>query len=131
MTRFSLIVLMALGSAMMWIGLPIGLVFIASRVADSPQPSLGPYLIVLIGLPIGMTLVGKWLASLDRRYDALSGALDEGPRRASWMRSMRDERTPQPRRSVLSTVMVLSVRACLLVLAIWFFAFAGSSLPGA
>jgi hypothetical protein len=65
---------MAVGSVLMWLGLPAGLVFLASRVADSPNPSMGPYLLILIGLPVGL---------------------------------------------------------CLLAFGIWFFAFAGSSLPGA
>ena len=46
-----LVLLMAVGSVVMWIGVPVGLIYLASRVADSSQPSAGPYLLVLIGLP--------------------------------------------------------------------------------
>jgi hypothetical protein len=43
---------------------------------------------------------------------------------------MRGERdTPRPR-SVLDVVMIASVTLALIAFAIWFFAFAGSSLPG-
>ena len=45
----------------MWVGLPIALVYLASRVADSPEPSMGPYLLILIGLPVGMVIIGKAL----------------------------------------------------------------------
>ena len=131
MTRVFLIALMAIGSAMMWIGLPIGLVYLASQVASSAQPSLGPYMIVLVGLPVGMTVIGKCLAALDRRYGAVTGIADETYRQPTWLRSMRGERAPARRRSVLDTVMIISVGVCLFVLAIWFFFFAGSSLPGA
>ena len=126
----AMIALMAFGSAMMWLGLPIGLIYLASQVADSTQPSLGPYLIVIVGLPVGMTLIGKGLASLDRAYARRAGDLDTGPHRAAWLKSLRAERGSTHKRSVLDVVMVLSVTFCLLCMAIWFFAFAGSSLPG-
>ena len=38
-----LIALMAFGSVLMWIGVPVGLIYLASRLADSPTPSMGPY----------------------------------------------------------------------------------------
>ena len=125
----AMVALMAIGSAMMWIGLPLGLIYLASQVADSSQPSLGPYMIVIVGLPVGMTLIGKGLAALGRTYDRTVGQADDKIQRATWLKSMRAERTSTRRRSVLDVVMVLSVSFCLLCMAIWFFAFAGSSLP--
>jgi hypothetical protein len=56
-----LVLLMAAGSVVMWIGVPLGLIYLASRIADSSAPSLGPYLLVFIGLPVGMALIGKRL----------------------------------------------------------------------
>ena len=115
----------------MWLGVPLGLVYAASKIADSSQPSLGPYLLVLFGLPIGMALVGKGLGMLDRTHQRITGIGDEGGRRraSSWNRSMRAERTSTRRGGVLDRVMIISVGVALLAFAIWFFAFAGSSLP--
>lgn len=125
-----LIALMALGSIAMWIGLPIALLYLASNIADSSQPSLGPYLLVLIGLPVGMFAFVKVLAALDRAYARVTGREDD-PYQPAWMRSLRGERSSAQRSAtVLDVVMVLSVGAALLVGAIWFFLFAGSSLPG-
>ena len=122
---------MAIGSVVMWLGVPLGLVYLASKIADSSQPSLGPYLLVLFGLPIGMALVGKGLGILDRAHQRLTGIGDEGPRRASWNRSLRGERTSTRRGGILDRVMIVSVAVALLAFGIWFFGFAGSSLPGA
>ena len=61
-----LVLLMAVGSVVMWIGVPLGLIYLASQLADSSHPSAGPYLLVLVGLPIGMAIVGKCLGILDR-----------------------------------------------------------------
>jgi hypothetical protein len=126
-----LVLLMAVGSVLMWVGLPLLLVWLASRLADSPQAALGPYLVVLVGLPVGMLLIGKALAVLDRAHGRLTGNVPEGPQRAVWLESMRGDRERRRRRSVLDAVMVLSVLACVAAMAVWFFAFAGSSLPGA
>ena len=126
-----LIALMAFGSVLMWIGVPVGLVYLASQVADSPTPSMGPYLLILIGLPVGMVAVGKALGALDRYHGRITGLDDGKPQQAVWMKSMRGERERRRRRSVLDTVMIVSVAIALLLSAIWFFGFAGSSLPGA
>jgi hypothetical protein len=126
-----LIALMAVGSVLMWIGVPVGLVYLASRLADSPTPSMGPYVLILIGLPVGMVAVGKLLGALDRYHGRITGLDDGKPQQAAWLKSMRGERERRRRRSVLDTVMVVSVGVALVLSAIWFFAFAGSSLPGA
>jgi hypothetical protein len=125
-----LVLLMAVGSVVMWIGVPLGLIYLASQIADSSQPSAGPYLLVLVGLPVGMAIVGKFLGYLDRVHGRLTGR-HEDRRRASWLRSMRAERPQSGRAGVLDQVMIVSVALALVAFAIWFFAFAGSSLPTA
>jgi hypothetical protein len=126
-----LVLLMAAGSIAMWIGLPLGLIWLASAVSDSSEPSLGPYLLILLGLPVGMFAIGKCLGVLDRAHGRITGRLDDAPVRAAWLQSMRDERAPRRRRrSVLDTVMIVSVLAALAAGAVWFVAFAGSPLPG-
>ena len=126
-----LIALMAIGSVVMWIGVPVALIYAASRLADSPKPSMGPYLLILIGLPVGMIAIGKVLGAIDRYHGRVTGLDDGKPVQAAWMRSMRGERDRKRRRSVLDAVMIISVGVALVLGAIWFFAFAGSSLPGA
>jgi hypothetical protein len=125
----ALVLLMAIGSVLMWVGVPLGLIYAASQLADTPNPSLGPYLLVLIGLPLGMAAIGKGLGALDRLHTRITGA-ETDRYRPGWTRSMRGERTVTRRGGVLDRVMVVSVAVAVLAFAIWFFAFAGSSLPG-
>jgi hypothetical protein len=126
-----LIALMAIGSVVMWIGVPVALIYAASRLADSPKPSMGPYVLILVGLPLGMMAVGKLLGALDRYHGRVTGLDDGKPEQAAWMKSMRGDRERKRRRSVLDSVMIISVGVALLLFGVWFFAFAGSSLPGA
>ena len=126
----ALVALMALGSVLMWIGVPLALVYVASQLADTPEPSMGPYLLIIIGLPVGMAVVGKGLGALNRAHIRLTGAeVDEY--RPGWTRSLRGERQVERRGGVLDRVMIVSVAIAALVFAVWFFGFAGSSLPGA
>jgi hypothetical protein len=126
----ALVLAMAIGSVLMWLGVPLGLVYLASKLADTPNPSMGPYLLVIVGLPVGMAVIGKGLGWLDRLHTRLTGAeVDEY--RPAWMRSMRGERTTTRRGGVLDKVMIVSVGVAVVAFAVWFFGFAGSSLPNA
>ena len=124
-----LVALMALGSVVMWFGVPLGLIYLASKLADTPNPSMGPYLLVLIGLPVGMAVVGKALGALNRAHIRLTGA-EVDDYRPGWTRSMRAERKTDRRGGVLDRVMIISVALAGVAFAVWFFGFAGSSLPG-
>jgi hypothetical protein len=124
-----LVLLMALGSVVMWIGVPLGLIYLASHLSGSSNPSVGPYLLILVGLPVGMAIIGKLLGWLDRLHSRLTGRVDERRRPAAWMRSLRAERGSTRSTGVLDRVMLISVILAVAVFAVWFFGFAGSSLP--
>jgi hypothetical protein len=124
-----LIALMAIGSVLMWIGFPFGWIWFASHLQRGTDPSLGPYVMVLFGLPLTMVVLGKILAALDRRYGRIMGQTPESRRRLPWMKSMRGERGSSHQRTVLDIVMIISVSIAGTAFGIWFFVFAGSSLP--
>ena len=127
-----LIALMAVGSVVMWLGVPLGLIYGASRLADTSAPTLGPYLLVFIGLPIGMAVMAKLLGYLDRVHQSYTRTGDDRPQQAPWMRSMRGEREDYMRKrhgtSAIERVVVYSVSAAVLVFNVWFFFFSGSPM---
>ncbi len=124
-----LIALMAVGSVFLWIGIPIGWIYAVSHMVDSSQPSLGPYVLLIFGIPITMWLFYKLLFGLDHVYARVTGQQSEVRFRAPWLKSMRGERTTARRLTVLEMTMIISVSIALLAFGIWFFGFAGSSLP--
>lgn len=75
------------------------------------------------------------LTRLSAAYDELSGRPDTARRTSPWLRSMRGEREEFARQregiSGVERVVVISVVAAALAFEIWFFFFAGSSLPSA
>jgi hypothetical protein len=124
-----LIVLMAVGSIAMWIVVPVGLVYLASQLQSSSQPSLGPYLVVIFGLPIGMVVIGKLLGRLDRYYHRVTRTERDVRVQVPWLKSMRGERGSGRPFRMLNVVMVASVSLAGIAFGVWFFFFAGSSLP--
>ena len=124
-----LILLMAVGSVVLWIGVPLGWIWLASNIVDSSEPSMTPYVMVLVGIPLTMVVVGKGLAQLNRVYGEVTGTTPTVRVVLPWHRSMRGERDAGQPRTVLDVVMVCSVAVALVLFGLWFFLFAGSSIP--
>jgi hypothetical protein len=124
-----LILLMAAGSIAMWVVVPVFWLWLGSKLQEGSSPTLGPYLLVIVGIPVTMVIIGKILARLDRLYAAVLRAPRQQRVQASWQKSMRGERGSTRQRTILDSVMVVSVSIALVAFGIWFFAFAGSSLP--
>ena len=124
-----LIALMAIGSIMMWLGAPIFWIWLASHTVDSSQPQLGAYMLVIVGIPTTMVILGKALSKLNRIYAEMMGTVSEVRVPAPWLRSLRGERESTRPRTVLDVVMVWSVGLAVVVMGFWFFFIAGSSLP--
>jgi hypothetical protein len=124
-----LIGLMAIGSVVLWIGVPLGWIWLASNIVDSSEPSMTPYVMVLVGIPLTMVVVGKGLAQLNRVYGEVTGTTPTVRVVLPWHRSLRGERDAGHPRTVLDVVMVCSVTVALVLFALWFFLFAGSSIP--
>lgn len=124
-----LIGLMAIGSVVLWIGVPLGWIWLASNIVDSSEPSMTPYVMVLVGIPLTMVVVGKGLAQLNRVYGEVTGTTPTVRVVLPWHRSMRGERDAGHPRTVLDVVMVCSVTVALVLFVLWFFLFAGSSIP--
>jgi hypothetical protein len=126
-----LILLMAVGSIVMWLGVPLGWIYAVSQSVESSQPTMGPYVLLLFGIPASMVAMGKFLGKLNRIYGEVTHTTPEVKVRMPWHRSMRGERDSGRPRTVLDVVMVVSVAAAMALFGIWVFLFAGSSLPGA
>jgi hypothetical protein len=124
-----LVLLMAVGSVFLWIGIPVGWVWIASRTVKTSQPSFGPYVLVLLATPLSMWLCGKVLFRLNAVYSRVTGQTHEVRTQLPWHRSMRGERVVSRPTTVLDLVMIVSVSVALLAFGVWFFFFAGSSIP--
>jgi hypothetical protein len=119
-----LVLLMAIGSILMWIGVPAFWLWLASQLATSSQPSLGLYVLVLVGIAVTMGVVAKLLGIVNRIHMAMTGRLPRQRHETVWLKSMRGDESKRREQGVLANVMAFSVGLALLVMAIWFFFFA-------
>ena len=124
-----LIAVMVAGSLLMWIGAPLFWLWLGSQLQSGSQPTLGPYILVLVGVIVSMVVLGKLLSALDRLYARVMHRDTAVRVRMPWHRSMRGERTSGRPTRVVDVVMVASVSSALLLFGAWFFLLAGSSLP--
>jgi hypothetical protein len=124
--EYVLVAAIFLGSLVMWIGLPLGWLWLVTRVIHHyPEAYAG----ALFGCPVTMTLLGLMLARLDSFYLRLRGGHPEHHRTA-WLKSLSGERPGRRPRTVLETSMTISVVLAMIAITIWFFFYAHSYMPG-
>jgi len=129
LAAYGLVALMALGSVAMWVGSPLGWLWIASQLVETNVPTGGGYLIVLAGLVVTTLLLGRLLAALDRAHSAMLGLERDTRVRHAWHESATGGRGSRGQAGVLERVMVVSVALALLGMVAWFVLLAGSPLP--
>jgi hypothetical protein len=125
-----LIVLMVLGSLMLWLAVPVAWLWVASHIDDSLQASFKAYAAVAIGVPVTMLIMFALLRRLDDAHQRLTGPVATKKLAPAWRRSLSEERDLHAPTSALDIILAATAIAAAIALAIWFFFFAGSSLPG-
>jgi hypothetical protein len=124
-----LIVLMVFLSLMLWIGIPLGWLYIGSQMVNTTQPSMGPYMVVGIGIVASVIVDAILLSRLHHAYERVKG--DDAKVRVPlpWLRSMRGERSSGRPTSVLDIIMVGTVAMAAIAATLWFFLLAGDPTP--
>jgi len=125
-----LLVLLAAGSVAAWTAIPVGCLWLVSRLsATSAQLPLGPSLAAAVSIPAAMAGAVGGLAALEGVYARLSGSAAMTRLVApGWRRSISDSPSHPPA-TVLEKLMGANVLVAVGALIVWFFAFAGSSVP--
>ncbi len=124
----------ALASINIWTGAPLLAVWVGSQIqAAQDRLSMTALLAVVATLAVTVFLLAWLLAYFNGRYDELIGRSQKARYTSPWLRSMRGEREEDIRREVgisgVERIVILAVVAAALAFEVWFFFFAGSSLP--
>ncbi|MBS1887939.1 MAG: hypothetical protein JSU06_12205 [Actinobacteria bacterium] len=120
---------MLLAAFALWTLIPLGWVYIASKLSHSQFPSMGPYMIVIVGI-IVTVLIDAWLIGrLNGLYVRVTGSNRLVHNRPGWLKSLRDTAPVRDSVTVVEAVMMSSVLLAALALLLWFFLLAGSPLP--
>jgi hypothetical protein len=120
-----LAVAIVLGSALMWIGVPAGGLWVAAKIT---RDGVTAVLVALLAIPVTMVAFGWLLYRVSARYEDLRGGPERPRSPPAWRMSLGEERASERRRasprSLIDVAMTLSAVAALVVLTIWFFFFA-------
>jgi hypothetical protein len=115
----------AAGVLVLGIGVPLLWVFIASKLSDTfLKVPLLPLFVMVTGLLVTYLLLAAVVARFDKERAAM------GPARMSWNRSLGAERNPSSPTTKSERVFITTAVVMAFLFEIWFFVFAGSSLPG-
>jgi hypothetical protein len=125
----ALIAAMVVGSLAVWTVIPIAGLWVASQLSDNPQLGVVPLLVAAGVIPTAMAFAIELLARVERLHMRLTGTAPQARFVPAWRRSLGDSRSV--RLTVLDRIMVASVLVAVIAMAVWFFAFAGSSLLSA
>jgi hypothetical protein len=120
---------MLLAAFSLWTVIPLGWIWIGSKLSNTQAPSAGPYMLVFFGIVLSIVAVVLLLGWLNRLYEALVGTTEVEVERVRLWRSLSDERNPRHRWKVMEVVLLASVLVAFLAMGIWFFVLAGSPLP--
>jgi hypothetical protein len=123
-------VVMLLAALALWTAIPVGWIWIGSKVATTQFPAEGPYAVVAIGIVVTIVLDAWLIGRLNALYMRITGTNRLTPMRPSWLKSMRDSSTPAgTATTVVEAVLMGSVLLAGLVFVGWFFLLAGSPIP--
>jgi hypothetical protein len=121
----SLAVVIVLGSALIWLGVPVGGAWLAAQVTSD---GVSAVLFALLAIPVTMAGFAWVLYRMSARYEELRGG---EPRRRSpppWRESLGEERARVRRgkggRPLIDVSMTVSAVLAALAISIWFFFFA-------
>ncbi|MFL5841433.1 MAG: hypothetical protein ACJ77Z_13375 [Thermoleophilaceae bacterium] len=115
----------ACGVIFLGLGVPLLWVFIASKLSDT---FLKLPLLPLFVMVVGLLVTYLALAALVARFDKERAEM--GPPRMSWNRSLGADRTETSQTTQWERVFITTAIVVAILFEIWFFLFAGSSLPG-
>ena len=124
-----LILAMSVAALFLWVGIPIGWLWIGSQLVSSSQPSMGPYAVVAIGIIASVVIDAMILSRLNRTYQRVTQTDGQVRIQLPWLKSMRGEREAPRQTSVLDIILVGSVTLAGLTMLLWWVFLAGSPLP--
>ncbi len=122
-------VAMLIAALAIWTAIPLGWIYIGSKVSSTQFPSQGPYFVVAAGIIVSVLLIAWLIGRLNRLYIQLTGTNRLAPMRPTWLKSMRDTSPQAGTTTVVEAVLMGSVLLAGASLTVWFFLLAGSPIP--
>lgn len=114
-----------------WTLIPLGWVWVGSQLAATQFPSIGPYILVLLGIVVTILGTAWVIGRLNDIYVSLTGSHTVAPLRAAWLRSVRDNPHEYGQPRLVEVILILSAILALAAFIFWFLLYAGSPIGNA
>ncbi|GAC1437491.1 MAG: hypothetical protein NVSMB51_11610 [Solirubrobacteraceae bacterium] len=124
-----LVAVMVLGGFVLWLGVPVLWLWVASQLASGTAPTIGPYLLVAFAIPISMVAMARLLRQVDLWHSRLINRDTNVRVQMPWMKSLRGERETKRHTTVLDTIMLGTAICAVVAMGVWFLVAAGNPLP--
>ncbi len=121
-------VVMLIAALALWTAIPVGWLYIGSKVSETQFPAEGPYAIVAVGIIVSIVLDAWLIGFLNGLYMRITGTNRLAPMRPSWLKSARDSSPMRGTTTVVEAVLMGSVMLAVLAFVGWFFLLAGSPI---
>jgi hypothetical protein len=122
-------VVMLFTALALWTAIPLGWIYIGSKVSETQFPAEGPYAVVAVGIIVTIVIDAWAIGRLNDLYVRITGTNRLSPMRPTWLKSVRDTGATPGTTTVVEAVLMGSVMLALLVFVGWFFLLAGSPIP--
>jgi hypothetical protein len=124
-----LILTMICGGILLWLGIPLVWLWIASQLTSGTQPTIGPYMLIAFAIPLSMVVMAKILRRVDGLHSRITGRQLTVRVQLPWLKSMRGERQTERPTTALDVIMLGTATVALIAMVVWFLGFAGNPLP--
>jgi hypothetical protein len=122
-------VVMLFTALALWTAIPLGWIYIASKVSSTQFPAEGPYALVAVGILVSVVVDAWLIGRLNDLYMRITGTNRLSPMRPNWLKSMRDTGSAPGSTTVVEAVLMGSVMLAVAVFFAWFLLLAGSPIP--
>jgi hypothetical protein len=122
-------VVMLFTALALWTAIPLGWIYIASKLSSTQFPTEGPYAVVAVGILVTIVIDAWLIGRLNDLYMRITGTNRLSPMRPSWLKSMRDSGGAPGTTTVVEAVLMGSVMLAVAVFFAWFLLLAGSPIP--
>lgn len=131
--RLAMVAATAFLAINLWTGAPLLALWVGSQAVGSTVLSMRAVFVVVIVLALLVFSMAYALTWLNTTYDRMTGRR-QGPRHMAWLRPMSAEGIEEPSYgpgvTPIERVVMVSVYLAVICFFVWFFALAGSPMPG-
>jgi hypothetical protein len=120
---------MFIAALSLWTAVPLGWIYIGSKLCQTQFPTAVPYAVVAAGVTASILIITWLIGRLNGLYVSITDTSSMAPVRPPWLNSIGDTSSTVGPTTVIEAVLMSSALIAALALMVWFFLLANSPPP--